>query len=565
MAMQRRLVAFAGIAVAALLAVAVGAFVLLQDPERYRADITAMLGAAAGQPVELAGPLHLTWRPSPMLSVGDVRIALDGARVSMRSLQVAVEPHALLLRKLRARQVIVHGLRVDLDASDADAARLPDLAALGVGTLELRDVAVSRAGAPWFAFDAATLREADSAAGARVDLSGRIDGRDLRARARLRTAPGQVELDALQVHLPLGVVNGHLRAVLGPRLELSGELRADALSADTRTWRAMAVDLDALADVDVSLRIRVGRLSVARFMVSEIVAPVNLRAGNLEVRAAGVLADGPLRATLHASAAQRDFTLDLALTGADAGNVLVMGGLTTAERGGRLSLEAELRASGADAAARLASLQGQVAVDAAGLTIRAGTAKLADSDVLASLLRALQPGVSGRVTLGCALGRFVVRDGVVIADNAIGMQSRTMNLLGGGRIALAERRVDLVLRPWRRAGQSPRAAGMAGAVVITGALTQPQVGVAGEARVGSGADVDAMLSGDGLLRIARGLLERAQGDAPCAQAAGSVASSPGSMTSRGRRDIGARLALHGSGAGLPERPLAARGTRRAGR
>jgi hypothetical protein len=61
------------------------------------------------------------------------------------------------------------------------------------------------------------------------------------------------------------------------------------------------------------------------------------------------------------------------------------------------------------------------------------------------------------------------------------------------------------------------------------------------------------------------LLERAQGDAPCAQAAGSVASSPGSMTSRGRRDIGVRLALHGSGAGLPERPLAARGTRRAGR
>lgn len=538
MAVRQRPAALAGIALAIVLAVALALIALMQDPERYRGEITAMLGETIGQPVELAGPLHLSWRPSPTLSAHDVRVVADGVQVHAQALQFVVEPPALLMRKLRVRRVVVQGLRIDLDAAPGvgvGAVRVPDVTAMGVQELELRDVAFLRAGEPWFAFDIATLREADSGAGARLDLSSRVDGRDLRARARLRTAPGQVELDALQVHLPTGVVNGQVRVTLGgQRTRITGELNADALTLGTRTgageslWRNLPVDLRSLANVDASLRVRIGRLSLARFMVSEITAPVSLHAGSLEVRAAGVLASGPLRATLNASVPHGRFTLDLALSGADAGNVLVMSGLTTAERGGRLALEAALRASGTDTAALLASLQGRLAVDASGLTVRAGAAKLAGSDVLAALLRALQPGASDRVTVGCAVGRFEVQDGVLLADNAIGMQSRSMNLLGGGRIALSNERVDLALQPWPRDGYSSLPPGMIGTVVITGPLADPQVGVASEARALVRTDADAVLPGDGLLSIARGLLERAHGDTPCVQATGSVLSSPGS-------------------------------------
>lgn len=528
MPIPRRTLAVAGLLLGVLLIVAVGLLSLLQDPERYRSQIEAMLGEAVGRPVHIAGPLALSWRPSPTLSAREVSVAGEHVRVSMALVQVGVEPHALLARTLRARRVAVHGVQIDLDAAGngAGPAPLPDLAALAVQEVELRDVAVLRAGSPQFAFDRVTLREAHSPDGARVDFATRIDGHDVRARARLRTAPGRVDLDALQLHLPVGVVSGQLRAELsGPRPQLSGELGADALTLGARganPFASLSLELAAFAGVDASLRLRIGRLSLARFMVSEITAPLSWRDGKLDLRVAGVLAGGPLRATLHAGIAPAQFDLDLAVGDADAGSVLVMSGLTTAERGGSLALRGNLRAAGGDGAALLASLHGQVAVDVAGLTVRAGAAKLAAPDVLASLLRALQPGASDRVAIGCVTARFELRDGALLADNAIGMQSRTMNLLGSGRIALGEGEVELVLRPWRRHDLAPPAAGTAGTLLIWGPLADPQVGVSGETAV-----VDAQLQRDALSRLAGELLDRARGDAPCAQAAGTAVPPPG--------------------------------------
>lgn len=550
MAVRRHHLALAGIALAVLLVSAAAALLLfIQDPERYRAEITSLLSAAAGQPVELGGLLSLTWRPSPTLRARDVTVTTAGARVTMQQVQVEVEPHALLARTLRARRVVVLGLRVDLDAAPSPGAAsvvMPDFSALAVGELELRDVAVLRAGAPWFVLDRVTVGEANNPVGARMDLSTRVAGRDLRARARLRMASAQVELNALQVHLPVGVVSGHLHVALdGARMQLSGELNADALVLGARTGtephvlHALVLGLEPLAGADAALRVRIGRLSLARFMVSEITAPVTLHAGLLDVKAAGLLAGGPLRASLQAHAPDGRFTLDLALSAADAGNVLVMAGLTTAERGGRVALEASVHGAGHDAAALLASLQGRLAVDASGLTVRAGAAKIAGADVLASLLRSLQPAASERVAINCAVAHFEVRAGVLSANNSIGLQSRTMNLLGGGRIALPERRLDLVLQPWPRAGSGVTAVTSNAALVISGPLADPQVSAAEEAVLRAGAAGDAApFSGD-MLPIARGLRERAQGDAPCTQAV------DGAMSPR------AGAAAGGFGRGVP--------------
>jgi len=528
MASRRRYLALAGIALAVLLGVAAAIALFVQDPERYRAQIAAALSAAAGQPVALGGALSLSWRPSPTLSAYDVSLTAAGARVTMQRVQVVVEPQALLARTLRARRVVVEGLRVDLDAAPAAGqapVAMPDFAALAVEELQLHGVTVLRAGTPWFALASVTVREAGNAAGARIDLAAPIDGRELRARGRIRTAPDRLDLDELQVHLPVGVVSGHLQLALdGARAQLSGALDADALvlgarsGVDLRALHALALDLAPLAGVDASLRVRIGRLSLSRFMISEITAPVSLRAGLLEVKAAGVLAAGPLRATLQAGAPDGRFTLDLGLAAADAGSVLVMAGLTTAERGGRLALEASVHGAGSDAAALLANLHGRLAIDASAVTVRAGTARLAGSDVVGSLLRALQPGASNRVVVGCAVAHFEVRDGVLIANDSIGMQSRTTNLLGSGRIALHGQRLDLVLRPWPREGSAAAAAAGGGALAISGPVADPQVSIANEAQVRSGDGDGALLAG-ALLPIARGLLARAHGDAPCEQAA----------------------------------------------
>lgn len=525
---RRRMLTIAGGALALLLVAGVALLLLIQDPERYRADIAAMLGDALGQPVELSGPVSLSWRPSPSIGARDVRMDGEAVRITIDAVQVFVHPRALLARKLHARRVLVQGVRVDLEQGASQRVPLPDVAQLAVDELELRDVTVRRAGAAWFAFDGVTVREVDSASGARVDLTTRAHGHVLSARARLRVAPSQVDLDAIRVQLPAGVISGQLRLALDAAPDALAPRLSGAIESTALAWRAAeggqdpfeAIPLylgalvgEVFAGVDAALQVRIGRLSLSRLRINEISAPVTLLDGRLEARIAGLLASGPLRANVHASAADSRVALELEVSGADAGDVLVMAGLTSAERGGSLRLAGELQMSGADLSAWLSSAQGTLAVDAAGVTVRAGSTTRPGTDLLASLLRALQPGAPDRVTLGCASGRFAVRDGVMVAERSIGIQSRTKNLIGSGRFVMAERSGELVLQPWPRVGAGLTTTATDEPLLIVGPMSTPRIALGRDA-----ATRDASLGH--LAPLAQALLERAQGDVPCAQAAG---------------------------------------------
>ena len=251
-----------------LLALAGIAFLFLQDPDRYREELAALLSEAAGHPVELAGELELRWRPSPTLLARDVRITTPDALVNVASVQVEVESGALLARRLRAHVVQARGVQVSLSGAPVSGAAtmIPDPASLPVDRLVVRDVEVRRGEALRLVLDRFELRDLASPLGPRLEVA--VPAPRLAGHARLAVRGSALEISQIDLDTGLGAVTGELVLDLGgERARLRGELRANALrlsrrgSQDAALVPRLRYDPEVLATLDTDLRLRIGRLS----------------------------------------------------------------------------------------------------------------------------------------------------------------------------------------------------------------------------------------------------------------------------------------------------------------
>lgn len=552
--MRRRgliVVGVVAIAVVGLLAV-----LMLQNPDRYREEVAELLSGAAGYPVTLGGPLSLSWRPSPTLSASDVVVETAISRVTLESVLVSVEPGALLARTLRAQEVVMDGVTVDLSAeSEREPGPLwiPDLAALAVDRFVLEDLRVRREGDELLRLDRVELQDPTADRGIRVNVAMPVAAGAVQGKFRLRAAPEVVHFDEIALDTPVGPIEGRLRVVLdGPRPRLVGEIDADALrlerSQSARLIPDATLPLAAFQAVDAAVRGRIGRLRAGSIQVTDITIPVELREGRLVTTSTANLAGGVMNASLEVDANDALWRLSLDVEQADAGSALAMLGVTNAEQGGRLSLRSSLEGEGADTRTLVDSLDGDVALDVAGLNLRAGAAKLAGSDVLASFARMLRGASGERIQFQCAVARFEVDDGVLESRQRIGAQTRTLNLRGGGSISLPRERIDLVFRPWPREGIGLSAGAVVGAVSITGPLSNPQAGLTEEAALRGGATAGAAFLTGGLSLIAQGLFERTRGDEPCQEAAGTGRAASSASTGAGTKQTLDRTSREVSGA-----------------
>jgi uncharacterized protein involved in outer membrane biogenesis len=517
----RRNALVAAVGGALLLAAAI-ASVFVQDPEGYREDVAELLAAASGHPVSIDGELTLRWQPSPALTARAVSVEPPGARVEVARVRVVLDSRALLLRRLRAREIVAEGVTVRLAgaAVAAVATAAPDPALLPVRRLTLRDLQVLADGRERLRVRQVAVHEVDHADGPRLELDAvapRLTGR-----ARIGRRDGALVLRQIDVDSALGTVTGELSLSPGDaRPRLAARLRSNALA------------LAALSALDVEARLEVGRLSVGDWRLSQVEAPLRVQGGRLELGAAAVLAGGPLSValTLEPGDAATRAALEVELRRADAGTTLIMAGLHGAERGGRLDLSARLEAQGADTPGLLGTLRGRARIDARDFTFRASAAEIAASDVYAALMRVLRGEEGSRIGLECAVARLEVDGGVVRAQRTLGLQSRAVNVLGTARASLADERIALVLRPWPRAGLGPSARAVTDSVRLHGDLGAPRVELV-DAAVDPGGLPGAGLRDETLAAMERGLRELAHGDAPCARATGTV---PASV--RGERSL----------------------------
>jgi AsmA family protein len=195
------------------------------------------------------------------------------------------------------------------------------------------------------------------------------------------------------------------------RLNLTADLHASELALGGRRFREVSVE---------------GRMAGGTLTAEE----VSFAFGGGTLITSGVLEDGHL-------------SLDARLVRARIAEIASTLGIADGEIRGRLDGAARLRMHGDTVGAALKSSVGALV-----LAVRAGTVERALVEELSADLRQLFREQDGRVPVSCLLGVMVVRDGVGVLG-PLRLESREAVVLGGGKVDLNKRTLDLTLKTLR--------------------------------------------------------------------------------------------------------------------
>ncbi len=295
---------------------------------------------------------------------------------------------------------------------------------------------------------------------------------------------------------------------------------------DGRLFPAEPLPVEALRAADLDVTLRVGRLVVGSTPLTDATVPVRLKAGRLAVGPADAgLAGGRVEGELTLDAAGKVPVAQLRLQGArvDLGRLLKDSG-TQVMTGGPAELRVSLRGKGDSPRAVMGALAGDAQLSVGEGRVANTAVDWAGGDVIMQVLGSLNPLAHADETteMSCAVVRFVVKDGVAVADRGIAVETGKVNVIGSGAIDLRTEEIDIGITPRAREGVGLSLGGaVAGLTRVRGTLADPTVGVdeAGAAR--AAASVGAAVATGGLSLLGELLLDKVNGDdAPCATALG---------------------------------------------
>ncbi|MEW5726591.1 MAG: AsmA family protein [Pseudomonadota bacterium] len=305
--------------------------------------------------------------------------------------------------------------------------------------------------------------------------------------------------------------------------------KSPATPADGRLFPATPLLVEALRSVDADVTLRVARLALGSTALTDVAIPVRLKAGRLSV--------APLAANLAGGQVEGDLALDAAGTvpaaalslraaRVDMGRLLKDSGADVMT-GGAAEARVQLKGRGDSPRALMAALTGEAVVRIGEGQVTNTAVNWAGGDVLMQVLGSLNPlAKSDQSTqLSCAVARFVVRDGVAVADKGIAVETTKVDVVGSGAIDLRSEEIDIGITPRAREGVGISLGGaVAGLTRVRGTLANPSVGVDELGAARTAASVGAAVATGGLSLLGELLLDKVNGDdAPCATALGKAA------------------------------------------
>jgi len=399
-----------------------------------------------------------------------------------------------------------------------------------------------------------------------LDALGRLLGRRLaqvqrpRLHGRLRDDAGGLLLDPLALELGPSQAGGHLRLTLDrPRplvevsvrspyfdLETFGTPRTGAPRTTPHGVPAVPLPVAWLDAADAVLEAEFEAVRGGDVDLDDLELNAHLDDGVLEItRLALRLGDGAANAALRVDAPAGEARLvgRLALTAVPM-TPLVSHDWRRAVRGGRVDLDFEFAGTGPSLAAVAASSEGHLHARVADLEITDRMVSVAEGDVLLGLLASINPlaAQDDRVHIECAVANFPLHAGRFESATGLGLRTRKLRVLGGGRIQLPGGELDLGVDAAPRAGLGLNLATFADFVRIGGTLEAPRTTTDAAGMATAGVRAGAALATGGLSLLAEGVLDRAGEDVDvCAIAAGMQAP-PGAGASQ-RAASAARRAL----------------------
>lgn len=144
--------------------------------------------------------------------------------------------------------------------------------------------------------------------------------------------------------------------------------------------------------------------------------------------------------------------------------------------GGNTKVTVHLEGSGDSVREIMAGLNGETVLDIGEADMANGAMNLIGGDILSSLLGALAPVEDNapRAVLECAVVRFDINDGLVLADESLALKTKKTVMVGSGEIDLKTEAISLQLSSHSQAPIGVDAGDLTRAVGLGGTLTHPQ-------------------------------------------------------------------------------------------
>jgi uncharacterized protein involved in outer membrane biogenesis len=195
---------------------------------------------------------------------------------------------------------------------------------------------------------------------------------------------------------------------------------------------------------------------------------------------------------------------------------LALTGASRAVSGGRTELRLDLAASGASPHQLARSLDGE-------LRLEVGRARLSGDlggDLFTRILDSVNPFYrqDHGSSVICAAARLPIRQGAIVVDRSIAVESEKINVVVAGNIDLGAETVDLAIRPAIKEGVGVGAASLAQLVKLSGSLSNPGIGVNLEGAVREGVSIGAAVATGGLSLLGERMLRDRVDPHPCVAA-----------------------------------------------
>ncbi len=361
------------------------------------------------------------------------------------------------------------------------------------------------------------------------DMTASVGQNDLAGMARVSLAGRVPEISAA-----LHSQRVDLKELIAP-----AQRPSDRSDGDGRMFPDDPLSLDALRMANAEIGYKINALALpGGIAVRDVDAKGALKEGRLALPVQLTVAGGRVKgeATLDGSRGIPALALRLSSDNVDWGRLLADAGVTEAVRDSKAETEVDLKGAGNSIRALMASLEGDAKVTFGPGRIGNKYLDLAGADVFSEIVSALNPFVKSDefTSLGCAVARFKMANGVAEARDGIALETGKMTVAGGGRIDLRSEALDFAFKPQAREGFGLGLGDIVGLVRVEGTLGNPSYSLDPLA-VAMGA-VGAVTSGavglvtGGLSLFARSLFESGgtAENSPCQVALGVESPTPSS-------------------------------------
>lgn len=228
--------------------------------------------------------------------------------------------------------------------------------------------------------------------------------------------------------------------------------------------------LEALAQVDANLTLKLDELLLRGLRLDDVVVPIQLSNGVLSMPVTARYRGAKINATLGAKASGKAVMLNASSSGFNFGQFMKDMNVTNLIAA-KADFGAQLSGRGGSMHAIASSLNGQTNFVLGQGTINSKAFAIVSND----LAKAIIPGggSSETVQLVCAISRFDFAGGVG-TSKALAMETNALVTTGAGTVDLGRERIDLLLKP------KPKEASLvslAFPIRVSGSLTSPSAGI----------------------------------------------------------------------------------------